>query len=81
MKPLILKQDLLAAFRELGMQPGMTMMVHTSLSSLGYVTGTRCSTLSIGLSSELQAVSTVSAAAAKRSFFVFIVYFVLLFYM
>ena len=39
MKPLILKQDLLAAFRELGMQPGMTVMVHTSLSSIGYVCG------------------------------------------
>ena len=39
MKPLILKQDLLAAFRELGMQPGMTVMVHTSLSSMGYVCG------------------------------------------
>ena len=39
MKPLILKQDLLSAFRELGMQPGMTVMVHTSLSSLGYVCG------------------------------------------
>ena len=34
-----LKQDLLAAFRELGMQPGMTVMVHTSLSSMGYVCG------------------------------------------
>ena len=39
MKPLILKQDLLAAFRELGMLPGMTVMVHTSLSSMGYVCG------------------------------------------
>ena len=39
MKPLILKQDLLAAFRKLGMQPGMTVMVHTSLSSMGYVCG------------------------------------------
>ena len=39
MKPLILKQDMLAAFRELGMQPGMTVMVHTSLSSIGYVCG------------------------------------------
>ncbi|MBR1401196.1 MAG: hypothetical protein IJ562_06340 [Prevotella sp.] len=39
MKQLILKQDLLAAFRELGMQPGMTVMVHTSLSSMGYVCG------------------------------------------
>ena len=39
MKPLVLKQDLLAAFRELGMQPGMTVMIHTSLSSLGYVCG------------------------------------------
>ena len=39
MKPLILKQDLLAAFRDLGMQPGMTVMVHTSLSSIGYVCG------------------------------------------
>lgn len=36
---LILGQDLQAAFRELGMQPGMTVMVHTSLSSLGYVCG------------------------------------------
>ena len=39
MKPLILKQDLLAACRELGMQLGMTVMVHTSLSSMGYVCG------------------------------------------
>lgn len=39
MKPLILKQDLLAAFRELGMRPGMTVMVHTSLSNMGYVCG------------------------------------------
>ena len=39
MKPLILKQNLLAAFRELGMQPRMTVMVHTSLSSMGYVCG------------------------------------------
>lgn len=39
MKPLILKQGLLAAFREVGMQPGMTVMVHTSLSSMGYVCG------------------------------------------
>lgn len=39
MKQLVLKQDILAAFRELGMQPEMTVMVHTSLSSLGYVCG------------------------------------------
>ena len=39
MNSLVLKQDLLAAFRELGMQPGMTVMVHTSLSSMGYVCG------------------------------------------
>lgn len=36
---LILKQDLMAAFREVGMLPGMNVMVHTSLSSLGYVCG------------------------------------------
>lgn len=36
---LILKQDMLAAFQELGMQPGMTVMAHASLSSLGYVCG------------------------------------------
>ena len=36
---LILKQDMLAAFQELGMQQGMTVMVHSSLSSLGYVCG------------------------------------------
>ena len=51
-----------------------------SMVEYASVTGTRCSTLSIGLSSELQAVSTV-IAAAKRICFVFIVYFVLLFYM
>ena len=39
MKPLILKQDLLAAFHELGMHEGMTVMAHTSLSSMGYVCG------------------------------------------
>ena len=39
MKPLILKEDILAAFRELGIQQGMTVMTHTSLSSLGYVCG------------------------------------------
>lgn len=39
MKPLILKQDLKAAFCQLGMRRGMTAMVHTSLSSLGYVCG------------------------------------------
>ena len=36
---LILKQDLMAAFRKVGMLPGMNVMVHTSLSSLGYVCG------------------------------------------
>ena len=39
MKPLILKEDILAAFRELGIRQGMTVMTHTSLSSLGYVCG------------------------------------------
>ena len=39
MKPLILKEDILAAFRELGIRQGLTVMTHTSLSSLGYVCG------------------------------------------
>ena len=38
-KKLILKQDMLDAFKKLGMQQGMTVMVHSSLSSLGYVCG------------------------------------------
>ena len=39
MHRLVLKQSLIDAFRELGILPGMTVMVHTSLSSLGYVCG------------------------------------------
>ena len=38
-KKLILKQDMLDAFKKLGMQQGMTVMVYSSLSSLGYVCG------------------------------------------
>ena len=38
-KKLIFKQDMLDAFKKLGMQQGMTVMVHSSLSSLGYVCG------------------------------------------
>lgn len=36
---LILKQDMLDAFKKLGMQQGMTVMMHSSLSSLGDVCG------------------------------------------
>ena len=38
MKP-ITKNDILSAFRSLGMKNGSTLMVHTSLSKIGYVCG------------------------------------------
>ena len=38
-KKLVLKQDIITAFRELGVEKGQTIEVHTSLSSLGFVCG------------------------------------------
>ena len=38
MKPVI-KEDILSAFRTLGLKEGHTVMVHTSLSKMGYVCG------------------------------------------
>ena len=38
-RQIILKQDLLNTFKELGMEPGQTVMVHCSLGSLGFVCG------------------------------------------
>ena len=38
MKP-ILKEEILSAFRSLGLEKGDTIMVHTSLSKIGYVCG------------------------------------------
>ena len=38
MKPVV-KQDLLSAFRQLGIKNGQVLMVHASLSSFGYVCG------------------------------------------
>ena len=38
MKPII-KKDILAALRSLGVENGSTVMVHTSLSKIGYVCG------------------------------------------
>lgn len=38
-RKLVLKQDILAALEEAGVKKGQTIMVHTSLSSLGFVCG------------------------------------------
>ena len=38
-RQIVLKQDLLHTFRELGVEAGQTVMVHCSLSSLGFVCG------------------------------------------
>ena len=38
MKP-VTGNDILKAFRNLGIVPGDTLMVHTSLSAIGYVSG------------------------------------------
>lgn len=38
-RKLVLKQDILDALEKLGIQNGQTLMVHTSLSSLGFVCG------------------------------------------
>ena len=39
MKPLILKEDILEALKRLDVQRGQNIMVHASLSSIGYVCG------------------------------------------
>lgn len=36
---IVLKEDILSAFRSLGIKEGMNIMVHTSLRSIGYVCG------------------------------------------
>ncbi len=38
-RKIVLKQDILAALKETGVKNGQTIMVHTSLSSLGFVCG------------------------------------------
>ena len=38
-RQIVLKQDVLDALSAVGMRPGQTVMVHCSLSSLGYVCG------------------------------------------
>lgn len=38
-KSLVLKRDILAALENVGVRPGQSVMVHASLSSLGYVCG------------------------------------------
>lgn len=38
-RKLVLKQDILTAFQSVGMKPGQSIEVHTSLSSMGYVCG------------------------------------------
>ncbi|MDO4356175.1 MAG: AAC(3) family N-acetyltransferase [Clostridia bacterium] len=38
-RKLVFKSDVITALRRAGVQPGMTLMVHTSLSRLGYVCG------------------------------------------
>ena len=38
-RKLVTPEDIKTALREVGVQKGQTIMVHTSLSSLGYVCG------------------------------------------
>lgn len=38
-RKLVLKEDIINAFTEVGVKPGQSIMVHTSLSSLGFVCG------------------------------------------
>ncbi len=38
-RKLVIRSDVIAALRQVGVRPGMTLMVHTSLSRLGYVCG------------------------------------------
>ena len=38
-RQIVLKQDILDALSAVGMHPGQTVMVHCSLSALGYVCG------------------------------------------
>ena len=38
-RKIVLKQDILAALEKAGVGKGQTIMVHTSLSSLGFVCG------------------------------------------
>lgn len=38
-RQIVLKQDILDALSTVGMRPGQTVMVHCSLSALGYVCG------------------------------------------
>lgn len=38
-RELVLKQDIISAFQSVGMEKGQNVMVHTSLSSMGYVCG------------------------------------------
>lgn len=38
-RSIVLKQDIVKALKQAGVQPGQAIMVHTSLSSLGFVCG------------------------------------------
>lgn len=38
-RKLVIKEDIISALKKVGVCPGQTLMVHTSLSSLGYVCG------------------------------------------
>ena len=38
-RALVLKKDILKALKAVGVQPGQTIMVHTSLGALGFVCG------------------------------------------
>ena len=38
-RPLILKNDVLSAFKSLGLNKGQNVIVHCSLSSIGFVCG------------------------------------------
>ncbi len=59
MKPLILKEDILEALKRLDVQRGQNIMVHASLSSIGYVCG--------GAQSVIEALLECSCTVRKQA--------------
>ena len=50
-RKLVIPNDIKAAFKEVGVKKGQAIMVHTSLSSLGYVCGGAQSVIEVLLES------------------------------
>ena len=67
-KKLILKQDMLDAFKKLGMQQGMTMMIHSSLSSLGDVCGGAQTVIRALLETVTREGTIVKATESRKNF-------------